>query len=909
MKKRTIWMMLGLMTIALLGVIAVQVYWLARASSLEERLFKERVNQAMERVVRQLEAREMKAQVMKSLSDVRRTVNDAKAHQFKVQREAEWRKAEQQKLERQKLHQTPAAPVNPQFAATTSENTTSKVRTNRAQGKSEKSPRNTFAQQHKSGTEKPLTTPPEAASITNTGVQGESGSFEMNFNNGTFSFRSERVQHGVPHGATSRTQSQHSAPHGIQPRTAPQAPPIPQPRFVVTLPSEDGSQPVRVVIPNNSFALWKKDSLAERIKSRFKNYRRSAKSSDKTSEKTFAGDAATGAETSANDGQPYIGGRKTLEDRMNGGARARYEEYRAAQLQRDLARSQRDLERLRKLNVMSAEDMRALDSTFNGLMRQSLRDFGAFGFEFRIPNMHVIVPAPAPAPEQASDAFRDSQREGQRDSLDAAAKAERRAEARRKRAHPKANTDNLNTDAAMAANIANAQPNVAVKPAAKASPKAMASANTSKREPFEANMIARDTIEKIIDRVDFVENIMETMLSGKRVVTERVAMNDLDSLLRKELQHNDISEVFEYGIMRGASGLFAGNARNHDSMMIVNTAHNNASQNNASKPLIVRTGKAAFDPESTQKNLLASKFRAQMFPNDLFASEEHYLVVHFPKHDGGLSLAAIGSEVSLSAIFLLMIVGCFGFTLVALLKQKKLSDMKTDFINNMTHELKTPIATISIASEALKDTHVRSEGQRVERFVNIIHDENKRLAGHVEKVLQAAQMDRGDLKLNLTTTDVHTLVETAAESLTLQLEQKNGSIELHLDAANPCVEADETHLTNVIFNLLDNANKYTPDAPHLVISTRNTAQGIAFTVQDNGIGMTREAQKHIFEKFYRVPTGNRHDVKGFGLGLNYVQTIVEAHGGSISVKSDLGKGSTFEVLLPFAVKHRTGTGV
>jgi two-component system phosphate regulon sensor histidine kinase PhoR len=256
-----------------------------------------------------------------------------------------------------------------------------------------------------------------------------------------------------------------------------------------------------------------------------------------------------------------------------------------------------------------------------------------------------------------------------------------------------------------------------------------------------------------------------------------------------------------------------------------------------------------------------------------------------------------------------MIVGCFGFTLVALLKQKKLSDMKTDFINNMTHELKTPIATISIASEALKDTHVRSEGQRVERFVNIIHDENKRLAGHVEKVLQAAQMDRGDLKLKLQITDVHTLVETAAESLTLQVEQKNGSIELHLDAVNPCVEADETHLTNVIFNLLDNANKYTPDAPHLVITTRNTAQGLALTVQDNGIGMTREAQKHIFEKFYRVPTGNRHDVKGFGLGLNYVQTIVEAHGGSISVKSDLGKGSTFEVLLPFTVKHRTGTGV
>ncbi len=161
-------------------------------------------------------------------------------------------------------------------------------------------------------------------------------------------------------------------------------------------------------------------------------------------------------------------------------------------------------------------------------------------------------------------------------------------------------------------------------------------------------------------------------------------------------------------------------------------------------------------------------------------------------------------------------------------------------------------------------------------------------------------MDRGELNLKLVPTNTHTLIEAVADSLALQLEQKQGRIELRLEAHTSVLQADEAHFRNVLMNLLDNANKYTPEAPHIIVSTRNTVQALIITISDNGIGMSREAQKQIFEKFYRVPTGNRHDVKGFGLGLNYVKTIVEAHGGTVSVKSEQGKGSTFEVTMPLA---------
>jgi signal transduction histidine kinase len=389
------------------------------------------------------------------------------------------------------------------------------------------------------------------------------------------------------------------------------------------------------------------------------------------------------------------------------------------------------------------------------------------------------------------------------------------------------------------------------------------SGNASSSEAFTKH----DTVEKIIYRADLIEKALEDMTLRRRSICDRVNMDELEALLQRAFRENDITLGFNIGVQR----------EQPDSLVLVKASPSAA----GSQPA---------------QMLRSSEFKTRLFPND-FTSEPYQLVVHFPEYKTA-SLFTFSPVLGSAGACMLLIVGCFGFTLLTLVKQKKLSDMKTDFINNMTHELKTPIATIAIASEALKDGDIRTNTSRVERFVGIIHDENKRLAGHVEKVLQAAQMERGELRLNTAPIDAHTVIATAAASIALQVEQKCGSITTNLNATQPSIEADEAHLTNVVFNLLDNATKYSPERPHIHITTRNTAQHFILCVEDNGIGMSKEAQKHIFEKFYRVPTGNVHDVKGFGLGLSYVKSIVEAHGGSVSVQSELGKGTCFEVLLP-----------
>jgi two-component system phosphate regulon sensor histidine kinase PhoR len=387
--------------------------------------------------------------------------------------------------------------------------------------------------------------------------------------------------------------------------------------------------------------------------------------------------------------------------------------------------------------------------------------------------------------------------------------------------------------------------------------------------------VRHDTVEKIIYRADLIEKALEDMTLRRRSICDRVSLEDLEALLQRAFKENDIALAFDVAVQR----------EQPDSLVLIKTSL----QTNAQSAL------------KAVQMLHSSEFRTRLFPND-FSSEPYHLVVRFPEYKAA-SLFTFSPVLGSAGACMLLIVGVFGFTLMTLMKQKKLSDMKTDFINNMTHELKTPIATIAIASEALKDGDIRANTSRVERFVGIIHDENKRLAGHVEKVLQAAQMERGELRLNTAPTDVHGLVEAAAASIALQVEQKQGCITMNLNAVQPSIEADETHLTNVIFNLLDNATKYSPECPHIHIATRNEKTGsgdsaFVLSVEDNGVGMSKDAQRHIFEKFYRVPTGNLHDVKGFGLGLSYVKTIVEAHGGSVNVRSEAGKGSCFEVRLP-----------
>jgi len=249
--------------------------------------------------------------------------------------------------------------------------------------------------------------------------------------------------------------------------------------------------------------------------------------------------------------------------------------------------------------------------------------------------------------------------------------------------------------------------------------------------------------------------------------------------------------------------------------------------------------------------------------------------------------------------FTLMIISAFYVTVRTLIRQKKLSEIKNDFINNMTHEFKTPLATISLAVDALKNEKVVQDKQKSEYFTSIIKEENKRMNKQVETILQAALLDRQELQLNLQPVHIHDIINDVADNFKLQLEEKNGRAELQLNAKNDLLEIDEVHFTNLISNLVDNAIKYSKDNPVVKITTHNTKKNMVIRLEDNGIGMNKETQRRIFEKFYRAHTGNVHNVKGFGLGLSYVKTIVDAHFGKIKVDSTVGKGTVFTMEFPF----------
>lgn len=252
-----------------------------------------------------------------------------------------------------------------------------------------------------------------------------------------------------------------------------------------------------------------------------------------------------------------------------------------------------------------------------------------------------------------------------------------------------------------------------------------------------------------------------------------------------------------------------------------------------------------------------------------------------------------------SLVFTSLILACFAYTIYIIQRQKKISDMKNDFINNMTHEFKTPIATISLATDSINNPAIISNQEKVQRFTRIIKQENSRMLGQVEKVLQLAQLEKKDLQLKFSEINIHQLLQEISEHVNLQIKGKKGDLSLNLEAKNPVIEGDLTHISNILYNLLDNANKYSPDSPDIKVTTRNVQQGVEISIEDKGIGISRENQKYIFEKFYRVSTGNLHDVKGFGLGLSYVKVMVDAHQGQIQVKSSLGKGSNFILYFPF----------
>ena len=239
----------------------------------------------------------------------------------------------------------------------------------------------------------------------------------------------------------------------------------------------------------------------------------------------------------------------------------------------------------------------------------------------------------------------------------------------------------------------------------------------------------------------------------------------------------------------------------------------------------------------------------------------------------------------------------FGYAINIILRQKWLSEVKTDFINNMTHELKTPISTIAISSEMLLRNDVQSDEERMMQYASIIKNENQRLQSQVERVLSVATLSPDKLKLNKEIVDMHEIIQQATESQQLHLHDREGALILNIDATDSMVEGDRVHLTNLVYNLIDNAVKYTEAQPQITISSGNEKGFIVMEVKDNGIGIDQKHQRMIFDKFFRVPTGNVHNVKGFGLGLFYVHTVVEAHDGQVIVESEPGQGSRFIVKL------------
>lgn len=253
-----------------------------------------------------------------------------------------------------------------------------------------------------------------------------------------------------------------------------------------------------------------------------------------------------------------------------------------------------------------------------------------------------------------------------------------------------------------------------------------------------------------------------------------------------------------------------------------------------------------------------------------------------------------------SILLMIVISTAFYLTVSTMIRQKKLSEIKNDFINNMTHEFKTPLATISLAVDALKNEKVTGDPQKLGYFRSIIKEENQRMNRQVETILKSALMERQEVELNLKPINVHQVIEDVADNFILRLEEKQGHLETHLQAEHYMIDADEVHFSNLINNLLDNAVKYSKDnvPPTVSVTTTSTNKKIQIKIEDNGIGMTRETLKRIFEKFYRAHTGNIHNVKGFGLGLSYVKTVVEAHEGTIKADSILGKGSCFTIELP-----------
>lgn len=370
---------------------------------------------------------------------------------------------------------------------------------------------------------------------------------------------------------------------------------------------------------------------------------------------------------------------------------------------------------------------------------------------------------------------------------------------------------------------------------------------------------------------DFSLEILKPVMIGKRF-----SVADINQKLQRAFLHNNLKDIrFEFGVASldrgGFISYFERQSKDLEAFY-TDTVHN--------YPYIY----PLLPPSGTPGENL---------------SPDEILVVIIPNIKS-IVLQSLRWRIITSILFTIIILAAFYLTVRTMLRQKKLAKIKNDFINNMTHEFKTPIATISLAVDAMRNEKVLQDRDKMSYFSTIIKEENHRMNRQVETILKASQLEKQEAELNLRPVHVHEVIKDVLDNFALQLEDKKGKAELLLNAQNDLVNADEVHLSNLVNNLVDNAVKYAKDniPPLIKLSTTSTAKNFVMRIEDNGIGMNRETLKRIFERFYRAHTGNIHNVKGFGLGLSYVETMVEAHGGNIKAESTLGKGSVFTVELP-----------
>lgn len=370
---------------------------------------------------------------------------------------------------------------------------------------------------------------------------------------------------------------------------------------------------------------------------------------------------------------------------------------------------------------------------------------------------------------------------------------------------------------------------------------------------------------KMENKLSHLDTILKKIIiessTKRKPILDRIIFNDLYKIIKNKLTQKGLELNFEYAVVR------------------------------KEKENVTLKQSINYNPAS-----LSKQYTARLFEEDI-NPENNYLVLYFP-NENQYTFSKMKNMLYLSILFTLIIIATFLLTAKMIFKQKKLGEIKNDFINNMTHEFKTPLATISIAIDSIGNSQVRHNDERFNYYTSIIKEENNKLNEHIEKVLQMAAMDKEKIQFHFSKIHIEKLIDTSISSHQLLIQNKHAEVTTDFNCATCLVNGDEFHLINVFNNLIDNALKYSTEYPKINIQTYHEKSQLYIVIKDNGIGMTKETLNHLFEKFYRAQKGNIHDVKGFGLGLSYVKSILLAHDGEITVESQLGVGSVFKLKLP-----------